>query len=84
MTANSLTIYDEKGNYYVITEDLIQDSIFIVYMEGSRKALMRLWLENKHRLKGKRVFFTTKGKVNYFKNNCYEVEEGLYEYIGRY
>ena len=83
MIKESLTVYDEKGNYFVIDNDVVKDCTFIVYMEGTPKAIMKLWLEHRHIMPGKRVFFCDSGSNKYFKNNCVEVEDGLFEYTGR-
>lgn len=81
MVANSYTVYDEKGNYFVITQDLIQDATFVVHVEGTRKSLMKLWKEHKDLFVG-RIFFCIKD-VNLFENHSVEVEDGLFEYVGR-
>jgi hypothetical protein len=82
MVAGSYTFYDEEGNYFVITHNVIKEHTFIVFMSGDKKPLMKLWLEHRHLIKG-RVFFCCDTGYNYFGKHSIEVEDGLYEYIGK-
>lgn len=82
MIVDSRLMYSDDGSYIVFSKEYMEGFTFIVHVEGTPKALYRLWKENRDELEG-RILYCIKDK-DFFSGHSVEIEEGLYEYIGEF
>lgn len=85
MITSSKTLFSEDGSYIVISHSILPKEYglytFIIHFEGTPKQLYKLWKEHREHIFG-RVLYCIK-ELDFFKNHSREIEEGLYEYVGK-